>query len=117
MNQLHPTLKFTMNHTNPKDEKEEDKCDCKAQNSILFLDTSLSIENGRIETDLFKKETDRNQYLLRESCHPAGVTASIPFSLELRIVRICSQNANRDKRLGELKNILLQRGYPEELIN
>ena len=45
MNQLHPTLKFTMNHTNPKDEKEEDKCDCKAQNSIPFLDTSGKWKN------------------------------------------------------------------------
>jgi hypothetical protein len=32
-------------------------------------------------------------------------------------VRICSQNANRDKRLGELKNVIIQRGYPEKLIN
>ena len=34
-----------MNHTNPKDEKEEDKCDCKAQNSIPFLDTSGKWKN------------------------------------------------------------------------
>ena len=36
MDQLHPTLKFTMNHTNPKDEKEEDKYDCKAKTLFFF---------------------------------------------------------------------------------
>ena len=86
-----------------------DRCECKYQESIPFLDTSLSIEDGRIEVDLYKKDTDRNQYLLRESCHPAGVTASIPFSLSLRIVRICTKNENRDKRVSELKQALTAR--------
>ena len=89
MNLIYPTLKFKLNHTTPKKEKEEDRCDCERKDSIPFLDTSLSKENGRIHTALHKKDTDRNQYLLRESCHPAGVTPSIPFSLSLRMVRIC----------------------------
>jgi hypothetical protein len=70
-----------------------------------------------MDTNLFKKDTDRNQYLLRERCHAAGVTASIPYSLSLRIVRICPQTKNRDLRLQELKNVLLQRKYPEQLID
>ena len=46
-----------MNHTTPEqEEKEEDWCDCKKQNSIPFLDTSLSIENGIIDVDLYKKK-------------------------------------------------------------
>ena len=117
MNTIHPTLKFTLNHTTPTEENEEDRCDCEIKDSIPFLDTSLSIENGKIQTDLYKKDTDRNQYLLRESCHPAGVTASIPFSLGLRIVRICSSTKNRDTRINELKNVLLKRGYPEKLVD
>ena len=31
-------------------------------------------------TDLLRKETDRNQYLLQSSCHPAHVTRDIVFS-------------------------------------
>ena len=116
INQIHPLLKFTMNHTTPPSEAQEDRCDCVPQISIPFLDMSISIENGRIETDLFKKDTDRNQYLLRESCHPKGVTASIPFSLGLRINRVCSKKEYRDKRLEELTTVLLKRGYPEELV-
>ena len=116
MNKIHPTLKFTLNHTTPQGEAASDRCECKYQESIQFLDTSLSIEDGRIEVDLYKKDTDRNQYLLRESCHPSGVTASIPFSLSLRIIRICTKNENRDKRLSELKQVLTAKGYPEQLI-
>ena len=58
MNLIHPTIKFTINPTSPKNEAAEDRCNCEPQDSILFLDTSLSIQNGKI--DLFKKETDRN---------------------------------------------------------
>jgi hypothetical protein len=29
MNQIHPSIKFTLQHTTPKTELEEDHCDCK----------------------------------------------------------------------------------------
>ena len=74
INQIHPTLKFTMQHTSVDSEAESDRCGCKPQNWIPFLDTSCKIEDGQIEIDLFKKETDRNQYLLTSSCHPIGCT-------------------------------------------
>jgi hypothetical protein len=90
INQIHPTIKFTINHTNPLYEEDEDKCSCKPQTSIPFLDVLCSIKDGIIETDLYRKDTDRNQYLLTSSCHPAQTTMNIPFSLGLRITRICS---------------------------
>ena len=117
LNDIHPTLKFTMEHTTPALEQEEDSCDCEKRTSIAFLDTSCSLEGGFIDTDLYRKATDRNQYLLPESCHPNGTTKSIPFSLSLRIVRICKKPENRDKRLAELKQLLLQRGYSENIVD
>ena len=51
------------------------------------------------------------------SCHPKTTTRAIPYSLSLRIVRICSKPNDRDKRLAELKELLLPRNYPEDLIN
>ena len=51
------------------------------------------------------------------SCHPKTTTKSIPYSLSLRIVRICTQIENRDKRLEELRQLLLERNYPEKIIN
>ena len=61
--------------------------------------------------DLYRKETDRNQYLLTSSCHPAQVTQNIPYSLALRIVRICSLIEDREKQFSELKTLLCLRDY------
>ena len=67
--------------------------------------------------DLYRKPTDRNQYLLTSSCHPTHVTSNIPFSLALRIVRICSLPTDRDRRLAELKIMLIERDYKPGLID
>ena len=44
LNQIHENIKFTMSHTNPINEKIEDKCKCDTKLSIPFLDTAISIE-------------------------------------------------------------------------
>ena len=117
INQIHPNLKFTMMHTSIENESEADRCDCEKAKSIQFLDTSLSIENGKISIDLYRKKTDRNQYLLPSSCHPKTTTKAIPYSLSLRIVRICTKSEERDMRLNEIKELLLARQYPESLVD
>ena len=80
-----------MVHTTNISEAEEDQCDCEPTDSIPCLDTALKIENNKLDIDLYKKKTDRNQYLLPSSCHPKSTTTLIPYSLSLRIVRICSK--------------------------
>ena len=110
INNIHPSIQFTMNHTSLNSELE--RCECEAQESIPFLDTKVQIKNGKIVTDLYRKPTDRNQYLLTNSCSPASVTKNIPFSLALRIVRICSEEEARELRFSELKALLLARSYP-----
>ena len=47
-----------MNQTSIENEPNEDKCDCEYKNSIPFLDTLISLEEGKIKVDLYKKETD-----------------------------------------------------------
>ena len=86
INKIHPTLKFTMIYTTIDNKPDEDRCDCEKTESIPFLDTSLKMENGKIDIDLYKKKTDCNQYLLPSSCHPKSTTQAIHFSLFLRIV-------------------------------
>ena len=66
---------------------------------------------NKIETDLFKKKTDRCQYLLPSSCHPSHICRNIPYSLAYRLVRICSTPEKLNKRLQELKELLLSRDY------
>ena len=82
-----------------------------------FLDTQCKIKDKKIIVDLFRKPTDRNQYLLPTSCHPNSVTKNIPYSLALRIVRICSETDTRDMRLNELKQMLLDRDYKASIID
>ena len=117
INRLHPTIKLTMNHTSILHEKTEDKCPCPPQYSLSYLDTSCSIEDGIIITDLFRKPTDCNNYLLTSSCHPTECTDNIPYSLALRINRICTKPADREKRFSELKNLLLERQYRPGMID
>ena len=95
LNEIHPTIKFTATHTTPNNAPHS--CDCPPANFIPFLDTSCSVSGNNIKTTLYKKPTDRNQYLLPSSCHPAHVTENIPFSLALRIVRICSEKISGSK--------------------
>ena len=82
-----------------------------------FLDTSLSIRNSSISVDLYRKPSDRCAYLLPSSCHPPHTTKNIPFSLALRIVRICTDTDSRDLRLRELQEMLRSRDYGRGLID
>jgi hypothetical protein len=90
MNNIHPSIKFTMSQTSHIKEDPSTRSDCPNQETIPFLDTSCKIVDGRIILDLYKKPTDRNMYLLPSSCHPPHQHKNIPFSLALRINRVCS---------------------------
>ena len=116
INTIHNSIKFTMSHTR-KEDSDDHICKCDPSNSIPFLDTSLSIRNGRINSDLYRKPSDRNMYLLPSSCHPPHCSANIPYSLALRIVRICTDTSERDQRLIELKDMLVARNYKKSIIN
>ena len=63
----------------------------------------VSVKDGSIETD---KPTDK-QYLLVSSCHPQHAKRAIPFSLALRLRRICSYPDNYKLRTNELVDYLI----------
>ena len=115
INQIHDKLKFTMTHTTP--ENSQGDCACEPIKSIPFLDTLCTIKQGKIETDLYRKPTDKNQYLLTSSCHQLEIFSNIPHSLAMRINRICSEPTSRDARFYELKEMLLSRDYPVGIVD
>ena len=117
LNKIHPNIKLTLNHTNPTNENLEIRSSCPTPSEIPFLDTACSLEEGKIILDLYKKSTDRNQYLLTSSCHPAHCTTNIPFSLCMRINRICTKPETRDKQMEELKEMLVEREYRPAMID
>ena len=119
INQINNSIKFTVEHTKPYNVNSEfcEDCEKSLETSIPFLDTQTKIEGGKILVDLYKKPTDRNMYLLTSSCHPAQTFKNIPYSLALRIVRICSLEEVRDQRLGELRELLLAREYKAGIVD
>ena len=106
INEQHPYIKFTATY------------DVESK-TIPFLDMSITINSttGLIETDLYKKETAKCQYLLPSSCHPGHITKNIPFSLAYRLRRICSSEERFTVRLEELKSDLLSRQYNPKVID
>ena len=76
----------------------------------------VSIENGKISTDLFEKETAKAQYLDPNSCHAGHQSKSIPYSLAYRIRRICSNGDQFELRLAKLEQDLLNRNYHYKII-
>jgi len=79
LNNNHSTIKFTSSYSST---------------NVPFLDVSVSLTNdGSISTDLYTKPTDKHQHLLYSSCHPLHTKKAIPFSLALRLPRICSTDA------------------------
>jgi hypothetical protein len=56
INQIHPAIKITMSHTSIIGEDNDSRCSCPEQKSIPYLDTSLSIKNGKVSVDLYKNQ-------------------------------------------------------------
>ena len=57
-------------------------------------------------------QTKTNTY----SCHPIHIKRAIPFSLALRLHRICSTNETFTLRTNELIDYLYKRGYNRYLL-
>ena len=103
LNNIHSTIKFTSSHSST---------------NIPFLDVNVSLTNdGNTSTDLYTKPTDKHQHLLYSSCHPLHTKKAIPFSLALRLRRICSTDATFHTRTAQLATYLLKRGYNRNFVN
>ena len=72
--------------------------------------------NGRLETDLYVKPTDKHQYLFKSSCHPSHTKQFISFSMALRLRRICSTDEFFNSRSNALTTHLIKRGYKHRLL-
>ena len=88
------------------------------KNSCNFLDIQITITDGMISTDLYRKETDKPSALLPSSAQPGHITKNIVYSMGFRLLRICSTEETFEYRLEELKNnFLIPRNYKPSLIN
>ena len=101
INKIHPTTKFTADWS---------------YSSVNFLDVKVMMKDGKIITDLYVKPTYTHQYLDSSSCYAYYCKKSIPYSQDLRLNRICSNNALYDQICNELEHWLHERGYSERVV-
>ena len=101
LNRVHPTIKFTMNVSDV---------------SVPFLDITIALKEGFLETDIYTKPTDSHAYLHHSSCHPQHCISNIPYSQFLRLRRICSNTEVFDVRAEEMSGHFLARGYAREKV-
>ena len=82
-----------------------------SSSQIEFLDTLVRLKDGRLETDLYSKPTDKHLYLQSKSSHPPHTKNAVPYGLGIRIKRICQNEDDYQTRRKELKAQLRKRGY------
>ena len=101
-NNFHPTIKFTA---------------VISTKQHVFLDTKSSLVGETISVDLYTKPKDTHQYLLPTSCHPKHYCKNVPYSLALRLRRICSDSDTFESRASELTDHVCKRGYQKQDIS
>ena len=101
-NQKHPSIKFDY------------KFDCK---QIEFLDTLVYIDQqNKLQTTLFRKSSDRQNFLNAKSEHPSSLKKSIPDSQALRIRRICSTFQDYHSHSRKLIEQFFNKGYKKDVV-
>ena len=88
-----------------------------SKNCIPFLDLKVKPIDGKLETDLYMKPTDRHQYLLYLSSHPERTKRSIIYSQTLRDNRLCLLEKDFIYHKLNMKEWFIKRGYPESVID
>ena len=85
-----------------------------SKENIAFLDRLAFIDsNNRLQTTLFKKPTDCQNFLHAKSAHPFSLKKSIFYSQALRIKRICSTFEEYRKHSQDLIKKIVEKGYNE----
>lgn len=72
-NNFHPSIRFPYLYTS---------------SSLCFLDVTVAIVNNRLTTKLFRKPTDRQQYLNFTSSHPRYHKTATPYNQAHRFKRV-----------------------------
>ena len=111
MNEMNPSIQYTIT------ESSSTIYFNKSAQSTSFLSIKvITLENGKIEFDVFYKETNAHDYLHYDSHHPTHTKDNIPYSLAKRIVVITSDDRLLKKNLDDLRRWLRNQGYPNRII-
>ena len=84
---------------------------------VVFLDLEISLVDGKLETNLHIKPSNSQIYLDYQSNHPEHTKSSIQYSQALRVIERCSRQEQVDIHLENLKGKLIEKNYPEKVID
>ena len=87
-----------------------------SRDRVEFLDLIISVEKGRLETNLFIKPSNQQLYLDFNSNHPDPCKEGVVYGQSLRVIERCSKQQDTEVHLENLKDKLEKRNYPENLI-
>ena len=87
-----------------------------SDSEINFLDVKVKLNNGKITTTLYRKETDSLSYLDYSTCHHKSCKNAIPYIQFLRLRRICSDDDDFVVQSKILSLSLHKANYPDHII-
>ena len=97
INEVHSSIKFDIKFSNKE---------------INLLDNVVyKIPTGKLESKLYTKDTDRQDYLHRKSEHPESLNRNIPLAEALHLRRICTADKEYQLNCNELRKKLTGWGY------
>ena len=86
------------------------------EKKVHFLDVTIKLEKGNLETSLYNKPTDAHNYFSLKSCHPQNCKEAIPYSQFLRVRKLCSNDDDYIKHSRELARHFLRADYPANIV-
>ncbi|XP_040278058.1 eosinophil peroxidase-like [Bufo bufo] len=84
---------------------------------LEFLDVEISVREGELVTEGYRKPTATNLLLHYSSYHAPSVKKAVPYGQFVRLKQINRLEVDYNQQALELKNRLLARGYPLKLLN
>ena len=111
INSMHASIQYTISETLLH---RIDTIDFSCTN---FLSIKVIVDaEGNVKFDVYYKETNAHDYLAFDSHHPVHTRNNIPYVLAKRIIVISSEETWVERNLKELKQFLLDRKYPVNVI-
>eukprot|EP00956_Cyclotella_meneghiniana_P020164 scaffold35241_cov64-Cyclotella_meneghiniana.AAC.2 len=80
-------------------------------NTVDFMDLTISIVDGKIETTIFEKSQNLYLYIPPHSSHPRGVLTGLIFGQVLRFRRLCTHRHDADTKIKQFIQRLMARGH------
>ena len=81
------------------------------ETQVDFMDLTIKITNGRIDTTLYEKPNNLHLYIPPNSCHPPGLLTGMIHGIVHRVHTLCTSDEDKTTRLQSFYKHLRARDY------